>query len=200
MPTPAANGVLVAVAARDLLGILIVIGLELGLVAAIGGASYVVVTWSTGRLETVRRRGSTPEATRARQLRLRTILVWIFTLLAMAILTYNGWLIVRRADVPGHTLALVGAMGRDLWAGLAMAVVKLGAATAGVLIGARVVRRVLGVGETTVNRWDQLRDNDRSLAVLLAGLRRAIVTVGWLLLAVYALQLFGLPAGFVAPS
>ena len=147
--------------------------------------------WAIGRLSTLRR-GSTPESIRALRKRVRTS--WLHSiLLAIGILAYNGWLVARRVNVPSHTIALLSSVSTDMWIGLALAILKLAAATFGVVVGTRAMGRLLRFVEGQLNRWDQLHDNDRSLDVLFSGLNRAIVTTDWMLLAVYALRLFGLP-------
>jgi small conductance mechanosensitive channel len=177
---------------RSVIGALATIAIEIGLLAAVSGAVYLFAMWLVARLATLYR-GSTAESIDALRVRVRASLVGMATLSAVGILCYNGWLIARGADVPGHTLVLLGAVSANMWIGLAMAVTKLAAATIGVVFAVRVVRRVLHAIEAALNRWDRLRDNDRSLHVLFSGLNRAIVATTWMLLAVYALRLFGLP-------
>ena len=76
---------------------------------------------------------------------------------------------------------------------MAAALLRLAAGAIGVVVVSRLVRRALRLAENAVNRWDQVKDNNGSLAVMFAGLNRAVATTGWLLLAVYALRLLGLP-------
>ena len=106
---------------------------------------------------------------------------------------YNGWLIVRRVDVPSHMIALLRGIGRDVWIGWAIAAGKLAGTALGIVVASRVLCRILRALEARINSWDQLRDKDRSLAARFAGLNRALVATGWMLLALYALRLFGLP-------
>jgi moderate conductance mechanosensitive channel len=181
-----------ALAVRNLVWIVATVAIELGLLAVVAGASHLVARWLIGRLAPLYR-GSTPESRYALRVRARAVIVGLSILAAIGILVYNGWLIARGVDLPGHTIAQLGAISAEMWTGLALAVAKLVAATIGVAVATRIVRRALRAGEDALNRWDQLRDNDRSLAVLFAGLSRAFVATAWMLLAVYALRLFGLP-------
>jgi len=183
--------------ARDIVAALAVVGIELGLAGSLVGAAYVVAAGAVRRLSNFQR-GPTAESIRTLRIRIRTAFIALGILLTISVLVYNGWLIGRRADVPSQTLALLGALSRDFWIGLAIAVLKLAAAVVGVAAGARVVRRSLRLIEAALNKWDQLRDNDRSLAALFLGLSRAIVTTAWFLVALYALGLFGLPGGLRA--
>jgi small conductance mechanosensitive channel len=47
--------------------------------------------------------------------------------------------------------------------------------------------------EEAINRWDGLRDNDRSLDNLFAGLKRGSIVAAWILLAAFACWLFNAP-------
>src|SRR5262249_21409901 len=113
--------------------------------------------------------------------------------IAIGIVGYNGWLVFRRIDVRDHTLALLRALGAGFWIAAAIALLKLAAATIGVLLVLRVVRVALSGMEAPLNRWDQLRDNDRSLAVFFGGVKRAVVVTAWMLLGVFALRLLHAP-------
>jgi small-conductance mechanosensitive channel len=188
------DDVLTALVGRDQAATLAVIGAELGVLVALAGGAYLVARWLLQRLASVKR-GVSPDAIRVLRVKVRTVLLALSALLATAIVAYNAWLIARGADVPRETMALFGAMSTAIWMGLAIALGKLAAATLGLLLATRVIRRAVGALEAACNRWDQLHDNNRSLTALFAGLSRALATTGWLLLTLYALWLFGVPEG-----
>src|SRR5262249_59934993 len=71
--------------------------------------------------------------------------------------------------------------------------VKLVAAIVLLVVAARLLRRAIASTERAINRWDQLKSNDESLARLFIGLDRLIVNTAWMLLAVFACGWFGLP-------
>jgi hypothetical protein len=172
---------------RDFLGLLAVAGVELGLVAAVAAASYGLATWVIGRTVKFRREPA-GDSIHAVRVRVRRLLMVVSLLLAIGIPGYNGWLVVRGIDVPSHTIALVGAISLDTWLNLGIVLGKLVAAALGLVVATRVLRRALRKVEAAVNNWDQLKDNDRSLATLFTGLNRAIVN--------YRLDV----AGLVCPS
>ena len=59
-------------------------------------------------------------------------------------------------------------------------------AVAVLLVASRIARWLLRAIERWLNRWDKLADNNRSLAVLFAGVERAVVNIAWILVVVYA--------------
>jgi moderate conductance mechanosensitive channel len=81
----------------------------------------------------------------------------------------------------------------NTWTALALAFGKLAVTILGVLIATRIFRRLLRSAERAVNRWDQLADNDRSLAALFASFERAMVNIAWTLVVVMASLFFALP-------
>src|SRR5262245_458976 len=88
--------------------------------------------------------------------------------------------------------------GSDAWSRLGLALGKLAAAALGFLVAVRIVRYLLGRLERALNRWDALKDTDQRVKTAFAGLRNTIVNAGWLLLVVFAFQLFGVPEGVVS--
>ena len=185
------------VSLRDIAANLTLVGVELVLLAGLAGAVYLAAMWTIERIGRL-----TPRARRESiatlQRRLRPFLIALYVLLATVIVAYNGWLISRGADVFSSTVALLRAGGASLGMGLAIGMATLAAATVGVALATRGVHRGLRAIEDALNEWDQLRDNDQSLGVLFRGLDRAIVTVAWMLLAVYAVGLSGLSDGLRA--
>jgi small conductance mechanosensitive channel len=168
-----------------------VVLLELGLIGIAAWISYAIVkrafrratTGSTGSFATVR----------AAQLKTRKALLIVSVLLAGLVLGYNIWLVTRGVAIPGHTAGLVRSVSADLWIRFAVALGYLLAAAIGLLIALRGIRLLLRSGEAALTRWDQLRDNNRSLATLFSGLYRAIVHTGWMLVAVLGCWLIDAP-------
>jgi small conductance mechanosensitive channel len=136
-----------------------------------------------------------PEWRRIAKLRARTILLSSLLAMAVAVVGFNAYLILRGVDVPTHTVNLLRSITASTWIALSTALVKLGAAILGLLVVRRLVRRLLASARRRLNRWDQLEENNKSLTGLFGAVERTVVHVGWLLLAVYASVLFALPSG-----
>lgn len=90
---------------------------------------------------------------------------------------------------------LVRSVSTETWMGLGLAVGKLALAAIAAVIVTRILRRVLRWLEAAINRWDQLKDNDKSLAAFFNGIDRAVANTGLLLVALFACLLFALPEG-----
>ncbi len=175
----------------DLLSTFATVGIELGLVAALTVSLYALVTWLTRRMSAFR--GETEDSSRAFRRRLRSVLIMAALAMTFAVVGYNGWLVFRGEDVTDRTRALLGALSVQIWIEAAVALTKLAAAVLGLLAALRILRIALSRLEAMLNRWDQLRDNDRSLTALLGGVNRSIVVTGWMLLTVFACYLFSAP-------
>lgn len=173
-----------------------VVGLELGLIALAALALYAGARHMLRRATTSRAE-SFADVSRALQRKVRNVLLAISILLSLVVLGYNGWLVSRGVDVPAHTAAFARSMSVDMWVRFGLALGYLTVAAIGLLIAARVLRRLLGGIEAALNRWDQLKDNNKSLAALFTGLNRAIVNTGWMLLGVLACWLLAVPPGVV---
>jgi hypothetical protein len=124
----------------------------------------------------------------------RRLLVTSCIVSLVVVLAHNGWLVRRAVDAQAHTAALARSITPDSWTRLVNSVAKLGAAVMGLLLASSVMRRGLRAAEGTLSRWNWLNDSDRSLPALFNRVQFAIVRVGWLLIAVLARWLFGLPA------
>jgi small conductance mechanosensitive channel len=182
---------------RVIVSTVLVIGLELALLFGIAAAIRAVLARAVRRAEATGRE-SVAASARTFRARLRTVLLMTSTLLAVAILAYNGWLAARGVNPGRHTIGLLGSMRAEMWVALGIAAAKLAATSIAFVIAMRLVRRALGAVERAVNRWDQVRENDLSLDVLVGGLQRAIINTGWMLLAVFAGQLFAVPDAAVS--
>jgi len=131
----------------------------------------------------------------AARLKIWTVLLVVFVAYLVGLLAYNGWLLAKGSDPWSHPLGLIRSITVETQIAIAIAVAKLAVAMAGLFVAARVLRRLLAVGERRINRWDQLASDNESLARLFKGLDRLIVTTAWALLALYACAWFGLPQG-----
>jgi small conductance mechanosensitive channel len=184
---------------RDLVSAFAVVGVELGLLAGAAGVVHLCVALVLSRLAAFSR-GAAAGSLRAVRVRVHRALLLLAGVLALGILGYNGWLLARGVDVTAQTFSLLGVLTVEVWMRLAMVGLRLAAAVIGVLVWTRAVRWALRAIAAAVNRWDQLRDNNRSLAALFDGLNRALASTAWLLFASYGLHLLELPeslrAGF----
>jgi small conductance mechanosensitive channel len=138
---------------------------------------------------------SRPEWRRLARLRARNIVLAVALALAAGVLVVNGYFFVTGVDVRRHTAELVRSVGTTSWRALPTAIARLALAIVALMVAIGIGRRLLRATQRSLNRWDQLRDNNRSLAKLFAGFERALVNIGWILVVVYASILFALPAG-----
>ena len=136
---------------------------------------------------------SRPEWRRSASLRARNLVLALGLALGAGVFAVNGYLFVRGGDVRQITLDLVRSVGSATSTALAAALARLALAIVVLIIVTRINRRALRAVQRWLNRWDRLGDNNRSLATLFAGLERALVTIGWGLVAVYAAILLSLP-------
>jgi small conductance mechanosensitive channel len=164
--------------------------LELGLIGIAAWVAYALVKRTFRRATTGYAFGDVHRAVRVKA---RNGLLTVSILLAGLVLGYNIWLVTRGVAVPGHTAGLVRSVTADLWIRFAVALGYLLAAAVAMFIALGVARRLFQGVEAALNRWDGLRDNDKSLAALFSGLNRALVHTGWLLLAVLACWLLAVP-------
>lgn len=117
--------------------------------------------------------------------------------LTVLTLGYNGWLITQGLPPREHALHLARSMGPGLFWTVSAALAKLAAAAVAVVLLIRVARYLLQLAENAINRWDQVRDNDQSLARFFAGLVGALRATAWLLWLVLGGQLLGVPEPLV---
>jgi small conductance mechanosensitive channel len=183
---------------------------ELALVDPRGAAVVVLIELSIGLIVSVllylftlpvRRRVARNTLTIASTIRdraaatARHMAVATFTGITIAVLTYNGWLLARGVDIRSFTLARVESFTKDAWQALLLALGQIGLACLGLLIGTRVVRRLIGALQRVASRHDDLRE--RNLEKLFAGLDRAIVNTARLLLVALACWLLRVPSSVV---
>ncbi len=191
-PSPAPAADFFSFGFQHLLSGILVIGVEVGLAALVCGTLYGVTRLILSRaLATSSAPLETWGATATRRARKR--LLAGFFLLVAAVLVYNGWLMVRGLDARAHTAALIRSVEPETRMAIGIAVGQLGLSVVGLLLAIRLLRRLLRSAERAINRWDQLRSNDKSLASLFTGLERAIVNAAWMLLIVFASGWFGMP-------
>jgi small conductance mechanosensitive channel len=118
-----------------------------------------------------------------------------WALVALLILGYNAWLVARGVDVREHTLRLLAELARpEVLQSVSVVAGKLLLGAIAVVLLARLARLLLAHAEAAINRWDGIRDNDKSLSALFAGLKRSVATAGTLLWLVLGGQLLGVPA------
>jgi small-conductance mechanosensitive channel len=178
----------------DLRGAAIVVLIELSIGLALSVLLYVSTLPVRRRLarntaalaSSIRDRA----AAAARQLALAT-----FTGIAVAVLAYNGWLIARGMDVRSFTLARIESFTMGAWHALLLSLGQIGLASLGLLIGTRLVRRLIGALQSVASRHDDQKD--RQLEKLFTGLDRAIVNTARLLLLALACWLLRVPSGVV---
>ena len=170
---------------------LLVVGLELVLVLAMAGALVLLLRVVMRRAGAMWQRAES--VTRATELAIRTIVYMGASLAALGILGYNGWLLARGVDIATHTRGLLSSITLDTWRALGLAAGTLAAAALVIFITLRVLRRGLLSLKKEVRRWDALQESDEGLVALVKTLDRTLTVAAWLLFAVLACSLLGLP-------
>jgi small-conductance mechanosensitive channel len=181
---------------QQILTALIVIALELLVVALVVSLLYGGVMIL---LRAIAVRMNRQEWQRIVTVKARNLLLVLCLALAAVVITYNGWLLARGIDVKARTLTLIRSVTTDMWIAAGVALAKLVLAVAGLIVVTRLLRRLAGALEKRINRWDHLRDNNKSLAALFKGLDRAIVSLGWMLAVLLACVLFSVRDSIVSP-
>lgn len=171
---------------------LTVVGVELVLTALLGWSVYSVLVLIALRPTFLRTRAPASWS-RVARVKIRHFLFALSLALAFVVLLYNGWLLALGVDAREHTVGLLRAITVDTWKAIGLAVGKLALAVIAMLLVSRAMRRIMRALEGGINRWDQLKDNNKSLATLFGGLDRAIVNLGWMLVAVYASRVSAAP-------
>ena len=179
-----------------LLSTLVVITVELALILGVSRLIFVTVS----RLLTRASARSRTVAGSSRRLRNRAgnVLIVISVVSTVVVLVYNSWLAVHGINGWQHTRALLGSIDSAVWTVFGIAVAKLAAAAIAFLVVVAVMRRVFAAVEKAAIRWDVLDGHDRAVSSALLGLNHSIVNAGWLLLIVFACQLFAVPGSVVA--
>jgi moderate conductance mechanosensitive channel len=176
---------------QALLRALVVVALELGTSALVFGATYVAMIRILQRAAV--RAWFSADQGRRPAARARNILLVTFVMLAAGIVGYNAWLVAGGIDVPRHTAEILRLLTVEVWRALGVALGKVGLAALGLLVATRVLRRVLGGLHSGMTRHHRLSDKGKRLEKLFAWLDRATVITGWMLIAVLASWLLGMP-------
>jgi len=169
--------------------------LELVVVALACGGMYALIRLMLRAVPSTARHA---EWRRLAALKARGLLFVTFVALATLIIGSNAYFAARGEDAQGRAAHLLQLVSSDMWTALAYGLLKVSLAALGVLVATRVIRGLLRIVHQTINHWDQLKDNNRSLATLFGGLERAVVNLGWILLAVYASSLVPAASGVTA--
>jgi moderate conductance mechanosensitive channel len=170
---------------------------ELALIVGLSKLIYVAVTRGLERATSGRSAGLL-ESSRRLRLRIRNVLIVTCLVLSVVVLVVNGLLASRGINAWTHGLALLGSIGAVVWIRFGIAFGKLAVAAIGFLVAVALMRRGLRALEKAAIRWETLRDHDKSVRSVFLGFDYAIVNAGWLLLVVYAFQLFALPERVVS--
>ena len=173
---------------------LLVIGVEIGAVLLVFGTLYFMIAMLLSRVVSARSE-SLAVWSRSAKATVRKVLLALSFLLVAGVLAFNGWLMWRGLDVRSHTISLITSVSRETKIAIAIAFGKLIAASIAMIIATRLLRRLLAWAEVAIDRWDQIKTNNESLARLFRGLDRLIVYTGWMLVGVLACAWFGLPDG-----
>ena len=91
----------------------------------------------------------------------RSIALLLAAVAALAILGANLWIAAEGQDVWDRTQELLRSISVEAWMALGLALAKLAGLAVAVLVGRRLLRRLLARIETAINGWERLADNDR---------------------------------------
>jgi moderate conductance mechanosensitive channel len=127
------------------------------------------------------------------KLRTRHILFSLLLAMVSGVLLANGYLLARNVDVPRYTADLIRSITPATWMALVRALAKLAVAIVGLLIGIRVLRRLLRATERKLNQREQPGERQDGLGTFFASLERTIANIGWMLVVVFASILFAFP-------
>ena len=181
---------------QAILSTLAVASLEVVLVLTASRLLYAVIARALERATAGRHGAAFADSSRALRLRARNLLIAACLLSTVGILAYNAWLAMRGVDAWTDTGNVLAGIGGDTWLRAGFALAKLVAAVLLFLVAVRLVRKGLRRLEGTVTTWHHLRDHDKSVRRAFTGLTHAVVTAGWLLLGIFAVRLFAVPASF----
>jgi small conductance mechanosensitive channel len=171
---------------------LLVAGFEVAVILLVCGAAYAVsslVLSGASRARSV----AVVAWSQAARAKTRWLLLEACAVLIVAVLVLNGWLLWRGDDLRTFTSSQLAPLTPDLQRMIAIGLLKLFGAAAGLVLAARLLRRLIAVAETAINRWDQLSGNNESLTRFFNGLDKLVVNSAWIMLAVFACGWFGLP-------
>jgi len=170
---------------------LIAAGIELAVIAVLLGLLYAPVLLVMRRPSL--RTGRWATWSSVARLKARNLLLVVLFAATVTVLGYNGWLLAQGMDATQHTLGLLRAITVETWRAAGLVLAKLALAVLGAAVITRLLRGLTRAAEAGINRWDQLKDNNRSLAALFRGLDRAIANVGWMLVAIFGCTLIAAP-------
>ena len=160
-----------------------VVLIELAAVVAFCGALYGVLILL---LRAAPIPAGRPEWRDLTRLRTRHVLFSLLLALVAGVLSVNGYLLARGVDVPRYTADLIRSITEDSWIVLTRAIAKLAIAVAGLLLAIRVFRWLLRASERRLTRREPAGERQESLSTLFTGLERTIVTIGWMLVVLFA--------------
>jgi small conductance mechanosensitive channel len=172
-----------------ILSALPVIAIELALVALVCGGLHVLMLLS------LRAAPISPGRSEWRDLakvRTRSVLFSLLLAMVSGVLLGNGYLLARGVDVPQYTAVLIRSITPDTWIALARAVAKLALAIVALLVGIRVLRRLLRATERRLTQRERAGGQE-GLTTFFTGLERTIANIGWMLVVVFASILFAFP-------
>src|SRR5262245_4205289 len=176
-----------------LLSALIVVTVELGLIILLSrvvyrAGSYVLKRAADGRSATL------ADSTRKLRGRLQNVLIVICIVLGFVVIAYNVWLATRGINGWQDMVARLERIDRDAWTRFGLALAKVTGAAVAFLVAVAIMRRAFAALEEAILHWDVLGDHEKAVSAAFLGLNYSIVNAGWLLLVIFACQLFFVPA------
>jgi len=180
-----------------LLSTLIFTIVELALIVGLSKFFYAALSRGLERA-TSGKSDALMESGRRLRFRTRNLLIVTCLVLSVVVLVFNGLLASRGINAWTHGLELLGAIGAAVWIRFGIALGKLAAASIGFLVAVALIRRGLRALEKALIQWEGVREHHKAVRSAFHRLDYAIVNTGWLVLVVFAFQLFAVPARVVS--
>lgn len=94
---------------------------------------------------------------------IRGLLIFLWAILSLGAIAFNGWLLYRRENLEQYTLELVGAIPSQFWLQLATGLFKTFAVL--ILVGYLIspLRRLLRQGQEWIKKWEQITANEEEI-------------------------------------
>ena len=124
---------------------------------------------------------------------LRVFLWLVSLLLSLGIIGVNGFLIYRGENVRDYSLELINKIPPEFWTKLGLGIVK----SIGVIITAIILLRLLNLLLNKISKeaqnFDQVSDNDESIAIFFNTLKKDISSISWIGIVILCAQFLFLP-------
>lgn len=112
---------------------------------------------------------------------IRGLLIFLWAILSLGAIAFNGWLLYRRENLEQYTLELVGAIPSQFWLQLATGLFKTLAVLILVAYLISPLRRLLRQGQEWIKKWEQITANQEGIEGFFTFLDMHFTNSIWLL-------------------